>query len=58
MAPTLFPFGRYIFLPFKPREYQEEFKKMDKKQIQSMDLLDHNVTWILFIILVFYLFLK
>jgi hypothetical protein len=56
MQPTLFPFGRYIFLPFKPRGYQEEFKKMDKKQIQSMDSLDHIFTWILFICVIFYLF--
>jgi len=55
MQPTLFPFGRYIFLPFKPSGYQDEFKKMDKEQIQSMDALDHIFTWILFICILFYL---
>lgn len=55
MQPTLFPFGRYIFLPFKPYGYQEEFKEMDKKQIQRMDSLDHNLTWILFVSIIFYL---
>jgi len=54
MQPTLFPFGRYIFLPFKPPGYQEEFKKLDKSQIETMNFLDHNVTWILFICLIFY----
>lgn len=55
IQPTLFPFGRYIFLPFKPPGYQEELKKLNKEQIDSMDFLDHNVTWILFICLLFYL---
>ena len=45
MQPTMFPFGRYIFLPFKPKGYQDQFKKMSKDQITSMDRLDHIVGW-------------
>lgn len=49
MKPTLFPFGRYIFLPFKPAGYKAEFKRMDPAQIQTMDRLDHVVGWTLLI---------
>lgn len=61
MQPTLFPYGRYIYLPFKPAGYKAEFQKMSPEQIKAMDTLDHNVTWILFIVLIFglgFLYLK
>ena len=47
MQPTIVPFGRYLFLPFKPPEYQAEFQKMHPSQIQAMDRLDHAVGWTL-----------
>jgi len=43
MQPTIFPFGRYIFLPFKPQGYKDEFSKMTKEQIEAMEQLDHIV---------------
>lgn len=49
MQPTLFPFGRYIFLPFKPPGYQAEFERMDASQIEAMDRLDHVVGWSLLV---------
>jgi hypothetical protein len=47
MQPTLFPFGRYIFLPFKPQGYKNEFEKMTKEHIKAMDQLDHIVAYTL-----------
>ena len=45
LKPTLIPFGRYIWLPFKPPSYKEEFKKLPADQIQAMNNLDHIVGW-------------
>ena len=45
LKPTLVPFGRYVWLPFKPKGYQEEFAKMPPEQIQAMNRLDHVVGW-------------
>ena len=45
LKPTLVPFGRYIWLPFKPQGYKDEFNKMSAEQIQAMDRLDHIVGW-------------
>ena len=53
MQPTLFPYGRYIFLPFKPAGYQAEYQKLPPSQIEAMNQLDHNVTWILLIVAIF-----
>ncbi|NBP01521.1 MAG: hypothetical protein EBU90_15550 [Proteobacteria bacterium] len=50
MQPTLFPLGRYVFLPFKPDGYKREFDKMSPDQIKQMDNLDHLVTWSLLVI--------
>ncbi len=58
MQPTLFPFGRYLFLPFKPPYYKQAFDKLDKEKIQTMDYLDHNVLWTLIIVVVAYYILK
>ena len=49
MKPTLFPFGRYVFLPFKPPGYKAEFERMDPAQIEIMVRLDHIVGWTLLI---------
>lgn len=54
MKPTLFPFGRYIFLPFKPEGYKKEFQQMSSDQIQQMDNLDHVVTWTILIVAIGY----
>jgi hypothetical protein len=40
MNPTLFPFGRYIFLPMKPEPYQRRYDILDpivKKNIANFD---------------------
>ena len=45
LKPTLVPFGRYIWLPFKPPGYMEAFDKLPAEQIQAMNTLDHLVLW-------------
>ena len=45
LKPTLVPFGRYIWLPFKPPGYKQEFNKLPPEQIKDMDTLDHIVGW-------------
>lgn len=45
LKPTLVPFGREIWLPFKPPGYKEEFNKMPADQIAAMNKLDHILFW-------------
>ena len=45
LKPTLVPFGRYIWLPFKPPGYKAELDKLPPEQIQAMNKLDHIVLW-------------
>jgi len=52
LKPTIVPFGRYIWLPFKPPGYKEEFDKLEPEKIQAMDKLDHIVIWSIIAILI------
>ena len=45
LKPTLVPFGRYIWLPFKPPGYKKAFDELPPEQIQAMKTLDHLVLW-------------
>ncbi len=45
LGPTVVPFGRYFWLPFKPQGYKDEFHKMADQQIQVMNKVDHLVGW-------------
>ena len=45
LGPTLVPFGRAIFLPFKPPGYRAEYNKMAARQLRVMDRVDHVVGW-------------
>ena len=45
LGPTVVPFGRYLWLPFKPQGYKDEFNKMADQQIQVMNKVDHLVGW-------------
>lgn len=49
MGPTLFPLGRYIFLPFKPPGYQAGMAQMTPDQLDTMDRLDHVTVWTLLV---------
>lgn len=52
LKPTIVPFGRYIWLPFKPPGYKEEFDKLEPEKIQAMDKLDHIVIWSIIAVLI------
>lgn len=54
MQPTLFPFGRHLFLPFKPPGYQAEMNKLAQSQLDAMDRLDHVAGWTLAVAAVAY----
>jgi hypothetical protein len=54
MMPTIVPYGRYLFLPFKPKGYKAEFDKLPQDHIQAMDRIDHITTWTLLIIAIYY----
>ena len=45
LGPTIVPFGRYMWLPFKPPGYKAEFNKMSESQIGLMGRVDHLVGW-------------
>jgi hypothetical protein len=45
LQPTLVPFGRRLWLPFKPEGYKQNFQKMAQAQIDTMDRVDHLVTF-------------
>ena len=50
LGPTIVPFGRFMWLPFKPPQYQTEFNKMSESQIGLMGKVDHLVGWSLLIL--------
>ena len=54
ILPTVIPFGRYIFLPFKPQGYKDEYKKFTPGQLHFMDQVDHITGWTILILIVFY----
>lgn len=54
MQPTIVPFGRYIFLPFKPQGYKQEFEKLPQEQKDAMKNFDHILTWSILITVISY----
>ena len=47
MSPTIVPFGRLLFLPFKPRPYKREYAGMAQARLDAMASLDHVLGWTL-----------
>lgn len=45
MQPTIVPFGRTLFLPFKPAAYQAAYGKLAQAQVDAMSRLDHALGW-------------
>lgn len=58
IQPTLFPYGRYLFLPFKPPSYKVEFDKLSPDQIKDMNNLDHILTWSILVSIIAYIVLR
>ena len=47
LQPTIVPFGRYVWLPFKPPGYKEEFNELPQDKIEAMNKIDHIAGWTL-----------
>ncbi len=45
-----FPFGRYIFMPFKPKDYQKTYDELTDEQKQFVVNADHLYGWTLLIV--------
>lgn len=45
LQPTLVPFGRYIWLPFKPPGYKQAYEDLPDEQKEAMNKLDHLTGW-------------
>jgi hypothetical protein len=54
MQPTIVPFGRYIFLPFKPPGYRREYERMAASQHAQMRRVDHAIAWVLVVGIAFW----
>lgn len=54
MDPTVVPFGRILFLPFKPGPYKGEFRKMAASQLKIMDRVDHVAAWTVLVMAVWW----
>ena len=52
LQPTMIPFGRYIFLPFKPPGYKQEYDKLPPAAIKDMDTLDHITLWTILVMVI------
>ena len=44
MQPTIFPFGRFIYLPFKPAPYKKRFDNLDPVVLKNIINFDKYVT--------------
>jgi hypothetical protein len=45
MQPTVFPFGRWIFLPFKPPGYKDAYDALPQDQKNVIYRVDHVAAW-------------
>ena len=52
MQPTILPFGRYFFLPFKPPSYQAAYEALPLEAKRDMDTMDHIAGWTLLVVAV------
>jgi hypothetical protein len=43
------PFGRWIFLPFKPQGYKDQFNSLDENHMWWVRRIDHLTAWTLVI---------
>jgi hypothetical protein len=51
LQPTIVPWGRALWLPFKPPGYKAAFDKMAQSQIDTMDRVDHLATFTLLLVM-------
>ena len=46
IQPTALPFGRAVFLPFKPQGYKKAYADLPTESKRIMDRVDHVTLWI------------
>jgi hypothetical protein len=47
MQPTAIPFGRAVFLPFKPPGYKKAYHELPTESTRIMDTVDHATVWVI-----------
>lgn len=47
MQPTALPYGRAVFLPFKPPGYKKAYQELPEESKNIMKRVDHVTTWVL-----------
>ena len=55
MDPTLFPFGRFVYLPFKPPEYKKKYENLSENKKRWISGFDKFLIAILFGVGIVYL---
>jgi hypothetical protein len=58
LQPTAVPFGRLIWLPFKPPGYKEAFNELPPEKIAVMNRVDHIAGWSIVVAAVGYYLLR
>jgi hypothetical protein len=58
LMPTAVPFGRYIWLPFKPPGYKQVYEELPAEKKSIMDRVDHLTGWTILASVVAYIVLK
>jgi len=58
LHPTIFPFGKYIYLPFKPPEYQKEYANLPQWKIDIMDKFNHITLWTILMFIIVWIIWK
>ena len=46
MDPTIFPFGRYVYLPFKSPDYKQRYRELDTERKQIIARADAWFIWL------------
>ncbi len=54
MNPTIFPFGRWVYLPFKPPPYKKKFETLDPKVLANIRAFDKYVAILVLILVTLY----
>lgn len=55
LKPTIFPLGKYVYLPFKPPDYQKEYKNLSEKKLAVMEKVNDISLWTIIIVSSFFL---
>ena len=58
LEPTAIPFGRIIWLPFKPPGYKKKFNELPPEKIAIMNRVDHVTGWTIVISLLAFVVYK